>query len=141
MTHEEKVGAWSGHGAVALVGRGPELELIGSFLDRAAAEAGALLLNGDPGVGKTMLLDAAAAAAEAAGSRVLRVAGLLSNARQAGPESGISLLTAATAAFMLRTGRWRPICTRSSPGSASRPVPRSTMRWKPSTTLAQVLAT
>ena len=50
-----------------LVGRGPEVELIGSFLDRAAAEGGALLLTGDPGVGKTMLLDAAAATAEAAG--------------------------------------------------------------------------
>jgi len=80
MTSDEKAGAapaaQSGQeAAAALVGRGRELGLIDSFLDRAAAEGGALLFTGDPGVGKTMLLDAPAAAAEAAGSRVLRVAG------------------------------------------------------------------
>ncbi len=80
MTRDEKAGAGSaarsGQGAAAaLVGRGRELGLITSFLDRAAAEGGALMLTGEPGVGKTMLLDAAVAAAEAAGSRVLRVAG------------------------------------------------------------------
>jgi MoxR-like ATPase len=59
----------------ALVGRGRELELIRSFLDGAAVGGGALLLWGEPGVGKTALLDAAAEAASAAGFRVLRAAG------------------------------------------------------------------
>jgi AAA ATPase domain len=36
---------------------------------------GALLLSGEAGVGKTVLLDAAAAHAQAAGGRVLRAAG------------------------------------------------------------------
>jgi transcriptional regulator with AAA-type ATPase domain len=44
----------------ALVGRDRELELIRSFLDRAAVDGEALLLWGEPGVGKTALLDAAA---------------------------------------------------------------------------------
>jgi len=40
----------------ALVGRGPELVLLGDFLTRSAADGGALLLTGEPGVGKTALL-------------------------------------------------------------------------------------
>ena len=76
MTRDEKASAaLPGHGVATLVGRDSELALVGAFLDQAAAEGGALLLTGDPGVGKTMLLDAAATTAGAAGTRVLRVAG------------------------------------------------------------------
>ena len=46
----------------ALVGRGPELVVLGDFLTRSAADGGALLLTGEPGVGKTALLQAAALA-------------------------------------------------------------------------------
>lgn len=45
------------------------------FVDRAALEGGALLVTGDPGVGKTMLLDATSTYASAVGCRVLRGAG------------------------------------------------------------------
>jgi DNA-binding CsgD family transcriptional regulator len=59
----------------SLIGRGHDLEYITAFVDQAAVSGGALLLSGAAGVGKTVLLDAAAAHAEAAGTRVLRAAG------------------------------------------------------------------
>lgn len=62
--------------ATGLVGRDRELEMIASFLDRTAVESEALLVSGEPGVGKTALLDAAAAAASATGRRVLRAGGV-----------------------------------------------------------------
>jgi hypothetical protein len=62
--------------AQALVGRGRELELIDGFLERAGLGGEALVLRGEPGVGKTALLNAAAAAAAKAGCRVLRAGGV-----------------------------------------------------------------
>lgn len=61
--------------AEPLVGRAAELDLIRSFIDESARRGGALLLSGEPGAGKTVLLDAAAAAGSAAGIRILRAAG------------------------------------------------------------------
>jgi hypothetical protein len=60
--------------AERLTGRDTELGLIRSFLAAAATRGGALLLAGEPGAGKTALLEAAASAA-AAGTRVVRAAG------------------------------------------------------------------
>ena len=57
------------------MGRDQEQALIASFLKQVAAEGGTLLFTGEPGVGKTALLDAAEEAAEAAGLQVLRVTG------------------------------------------------------------------
>jgi DNA-binding CsgD family transcriptional regulator len=59
-----------------LVGRDEELSTISDFIDRLATEGGALILTGEPGVGKTVLLDAARALAESAGARVLRTTGV-----------------------------------------------------------------
>ena len=61
--------------AERLTGRDTDLGLIRSFLAHAAARGGALLLSGEPGVGKTALLEAAASTATAAGSLVVRAAG------------------------------------------------------------------
>ena len=62
--------------AAALIGRDRELQILAGFLGQAAAEGGAFLLVGEPGAGKTALLDAAADTAEEAGTRVLRAAGV-----------------------------------------------------------------
>ena len=61
--------------ATALAGRDGDLGVIRAFLDQASAGGAALLLTGEPGVGKTALLDAAQERAMAAGVRVLRAAG------------------------------------------------------------------
>lgn len=61
--------------AEPLIGRAKDVEFFRSFVDKSAVQGGALLLSGDPGVGKTVLLDAAAAHASAVGTRVVRAAG------------------------------------------------------------------
>ncbi|WP_345580480.1 helix-turn-helix transcriptional regulator [Streptomyces prasinosporus] len=59
-----------------LVGRDRELAELVTFLDTAATDGAALLLTGDPGVGKTALLDATAELAAAKGIRVVRGSGV-----------------------------------------------------------------
>jgi hypothetical protein len=58
-----------------VIGRENDVRLLRSFVDRASLEGGALLLSGEAGVGKTVLLDEAAAHASTIGSRVLRAVG------------------------------------------------------------------
>jgi DNA-binding CsgD family transcriptional regulator len=59
-----------------LVGRTRELAQLSALVARARATGEALLLSGEPGVGKTVLLDAVAEAAASMGTRVLRAAGV-----------------------------------------------------------------
>jgi hypothetical protein len=61
-----------------LVGRDQDLAVIGEFVDELVAYGRVLLLSGEPGVGKSALLDAAEEIAATAGIRVLRAAGALS---------------------------------------------------------------
>ena len=58
-----------------LFGRDTELEQLDAFIATVAVSGGGLLLTGDAGVGKSVLLDATAARATAQGARVLRAAG------------------------------------------------------------------
>jgi DNA-binding CsgD family transcriptional regulator len=58
-----------------LVGRDQELAVIRALADGRAARARALLLSGEPGSGKSALLDVAEETAATAGLRVLRAAG------------------------------------------------------------------
>ncbi len=76
--------------ASALVGRAPEVALLASFLDRAAGSGAALVLTGDPGVGRSALLGAAARAAGAAGTRVLSASGVEAEAEV--PFAGLNQL-------------------------------------------------
>ena len=72
--HDERRG--DGRQAGHLVGREVEMDRIRAFLASARTDGGALLVTGEPGVGKTGLLNAAAEAAAAAGMRILRAAGV-----------------------------------------------------------------
>ena len=58
-----------------LVGRDRDLAVIAAFVAELPARGGSLLLRGEPGVGKSALLDTAEAQAETANVRVLRAAG------------------------------------------------------------------
>jgi DNA-binding CsgD family transcriptional regulator len=60
----------------SLLGRVHELAVLGAFLDRVARDGDALLVTGEPGMGKSVILDAAARRAEAGGALVLRATGV-----------------------------------------------------------------
>jgi DNA-binding CsgD family transcriptional regulator len=75
-------------GGTAPVGRGDELAVIREFAARARTDGDALLVLGDAGAGKTLLLDAAAQVASEEGLRVLRARGVEFEAGM--PFSGLS---------------------------------------------------
>jgi DNA-binding CsgD family transcriptional regulator len=62
--------------AAALAGRDADLSVVRAFLDKARVNGAALLLTGEPGVGKSALLDAAHEMAVATGTWVMRAAGV-----------------------------------------------------------------
>ena len=66
--------------ASPLVGREKELHVLDALLAKAALHGGALLLQGDPGVGKSVLLAAAIERAEGQGMQVWRASGVRSEA-------------------------------------------------------------
>lgn len=77
-----------------LVGRGAELAAIGAFLDRFARQFTVLRIAGEPGIGKTALVDATVERAAADGVQILR-------AHPAAPET--------TLAFAALTDLLRPL--------------------------------
>ena len=64
--------------AVPLLGRGREQRKLMLLLDEVGARGGALVLRGDPGIGKSRLLGDAILAAQARGMTVLTTAGVQS---------------------------------------------------------------
>jgi DNA-binding CsgD family transcriptional regulator len=65
-----------GTDAPELIGRTAELGLMTSFVGRAFGHGDALLLTGEAGVGKTVLLDAVCRIAATEGARIVRAAGV-----------------------------------------------------------------
>ncbi|GAA2302201.1 hypothetical protein GCM10010149_59440 [Nonomuraea roseoviolacea subsp. roseoviolacea] len=61
--------------AGSLIGRERDRDRLGGFVDQVTAQRGAFMLLGQAGVGKSVLLEAAAARAPAAGHTVLRGSG------------------------------------------------------------------
>jgi transcriptional regulator with GAF, ATPase, and Fis domain len=55
--------------STAIVGREPELSAVDSFLDAAASSLASLLIEGEPGIGKTTICHEAIRRAEACGYR------------------------------------------------------------------------
>ncbi|HTU08933.1 MAG TPA: AAA family ATPase [Trebonia sp.] len=75
-------GPWGKCADAVLVGRSVEREALGGLLARAAdGFGGALLLQGEAGVGKTALLDETVVAAAAGGMRVVRLTGVEAEAQ------------------------------------------------------------
>jgi hypothetical protein len=78
------VSADTGPNAVRdLIGREVESELIATVVDRLPAGGGALVLRGEPGIGKSALLRFARERAEAVGGRPLTTVGVESEAEYA----------------------------------------------------------
>lgn len=65
----------TGNGADRIIGRDADLATLHEFVDRCTVGTAALVLSGDAGVGKSVLLGAAAADALARGARVLPASG------------------------------------------------------------------
>jgi DNA-binding CsgD family transcriptional regulator len=64
-----------------VVGREAELQLVRSLVDNAAKEGGALVIRGEPGIGKSAIIAEAECSAHEAGMLVLKTAGVQSEAR------------------------------------------------------------
>lgn len=64
--------------ALGLIGRDVEIQLLDAILDATVDRGDALLVSGEPGIGKTSLLEAVVRRARSHGYRVLTVAGLQS---------------------------------------------------------------
>jgi hypothetical protein len=62
-------------GVDRMVGRAEDVAWLGACLDTMISSGGSVLLSGDAGIGKSTLLDAAAAEARRRGARVLRAEG------------------------------------------------------------------
>jgi predicted ATPase len=71
----------AGDEAAPLVGRDQEQRLLRSVLDAVATRGQALVLRGEPGIGKSRLLSATARAARERGISVLTTTGVQSEAR------------------------------------------------------------
>jgi len=113
---------------IRLAGRGREQAAITALINNAAVTGGALVLTGEPGIGKSALLQAAEDVGRAAGVRVLTMAGVESEAQL--PFAGLHLLlrrVLSSARGCRRRNATR--CGRRSACSTGRRRNRSWWRW------------
>lgn len=97
-----------------IVGREPELDVLMAFLDRREELPGAMLIEGEPGIGKTTLWQEGVAAAGRSGYRVL-------SCRPAGGE--VQLSADRRADLSSRAHRHRaPRCRPRRPGALNKEV-------------------
>src|SRR5580700_6415270 len=66
-----------------LIGRNEEVALIDALLDRVRDRGGALVIRGEPGIGKSALLDRARGRASSLGARMLATMGVESESELA----------------------------------------------------------
>ena len=91
-----------------LVGRQSEMERIRAFLAAARTDGAALLVTGEPGVGKSVLLNAATeTTASAGGMRILRAAGVQFEAETSfsGRTPGLRWISSLSASCICATRR------------------------------------
>jgi DNA-binding CsgD family transcriptional regulator/energy-coupling factor transporter ATP-binding protein EcfA2/tetratricopeptide (TPR) repeat protein len=111
--------------AHTLVGRSSELERIAHCVDEAARHGAALMIFGDPGVGKSALLNVAAGICSARGGRVLTAAGLEHEAEIS--LSTLSLLLQPVQARLAELPPARRVCLSVALGLAGGPAPSRLM--------------
>lgn len=121
---EERPGG--GPPAGHLVGRDAEMDRLRAFRAGARTHGGALLVTGEPGIGKTELLHAAADAASQVGTRILRGAGIQVRDRDEllPPEPGVAPSPRRIAAASCRSSRRAQRCARLRRGRAAQPARR-----------------
>ena len=109
-------------GGAQLTGRRSECEMLDRLIKAVrAGESRAMVVRGEPGVGKTALLDYVAD--HASGCLVARAAGVQSEMELA--FAGVHQLSITSTGFRV------PNAMRSAPRWASLPVPRRTTSWWP----------
>jgi DNA-binding CsgD family transcriptional regulator len=122
-----------------LIGRDRELELIGEFLDRAIGRGDALLVVGEPGVGKTALVDAAVDHAVASGFAVLRASGVEFEADI--PFSGLHQLLSPLAGRIAQLGDAHRMALNVALGFGAGPAPNRLLVCTAVLTLIRAVAT
>jgi hypothetical protein len=107
---------------LSLVGRESELAVITDFLVRAARGGGVLRLHGEPGIGKTALLDAAVSTTSAASTRVVRAEGV--EHASSTISSGLNQVL-----LPLSGGRSSPTRSPARSGAGAATMPRPCWPW------------
>src|SRR5882672_1129949 len=104
-----------------LLGRADEVELLTSLLDGVETSGGALVIRGEPGVGKSRLLAEAAALARRRGWVILTTAGVQSEAHLA--FAGLHQLLRPVRSSLERLPELQRLCLDAAFGCRDDPAP------------------